>query len=417
MSVRRLRLPPALTFIIMSAVSGMAYMTFATVAAAYRISEAGLDPLGLILVGTALELSVLIAEAPTGAFADVYGRRLSIILGFSLVGVGFVLEGAAPIFASILLAQIVWGAGYTFTSGAMQAWLADELGDEAETARTFVRAAKFESAGSLVGIALSVALASVYTGLALMAAGAMSLALAAFLAAAMTERGFSARNRAAAGGAGSVGSVGKKSIWRTMRSGFGAVAGSRTLIALTAAQMFFGMSSEPFDRLWPKHALDEFEFPVIAGLNPVVWFGVVQGAGAVGGLAAIWAMEKAVPAESAGVPRIALSVCNALMIAASAAFALTGGFGIAICAVSAVYALHWVIGPFTAAWVNRSCESEHRATVFSLHEQGNSFGQVAFGPAIGAFARARGLRAALLAATALLLPVQGLYLAAGDGGG
>ena len=166
----------------MSAVSGMAYMTFATVAAAYRISEAGLDPLGLILVGTALELSVLIAEAPTGAFADVYGRRLSIILGFSLVGIGFVLEGAAPLFASILLSQLVWGAGYTFTSGAMQAWLADELGDEAETARTFVRAAKFESAGSLVGIALSVALASVYTGLALMAAGVMCLALAAFLA-------------------------------------------------------------------------------------------------------------------------------------------------------------------------------------------------------------------------------------------
>ena len=400
-----------MTFIIMSAVSGMAYMTFATVAAAYRISEAGLDPLGLILVGTALELSVLIAEAPTGAFADVYGRRLSIILGFSLVGVGFVLEGSAPLFASILLSQLVWGAGYTFTSGAMQAWLADELGDEAETARTFVRAAKFESGGSLVGIALSVALASVYTGLALMAAGATCAALAAFLALAMTERGFSARDRAEAGGAG------KKSVWRTMRSGFGAVAGSRTLIALTAAQAFFGMSSEPFDRLWAKHALDEFEFPALAGLNTVVWFGVVQGAGAVGGLAAIWAMEKAVPAERAGVPRIALSVCNALMIAASAAFALTGGFGIAICAVSAVYALHWVIGPFTAAWVNRSCESEHRATVFSLHEQGNSFGQVAFGPAIGAFARARGLRTALLAATALLLPVQGLYLAAGDGGG
>ena len=401
----------------MSAVSGMAYMTFATVAAAYRISEARLDPLGLILVGTALELSVLIAEAPTGAFADVYGRRLSIILGFSLVGVGFVLEGAAPLFASILLSQLVWGAGYTFTSGAMQAWLADELGDEAETARTFVRAAKFESGGSLVGIALSVALASVYTGLALMAAGVTCLALAAFLALAMTERGFSARDRAATGGADGMGNAGKKSMWRTMRSGFGAVAGSRTLIALTAAQAFFGMSSEPFDRLWAKHALDEFEFPALAGLNPVVWFGVVQGAGAVGGLAAIWAMEKAVPAERAGVPRAALSVCNALMIAASAAFALTSGFGIAICAVSAVYALHWVIGPFTAAWVNRSCESEHRATVFSLHEQGNSFGQVAFGPAIGAFARARGLRPALLAATALLLPVQGLYLAAGDGGG
>lgn len=402
-----MRQPPVLVFIVMSAVSGMAYMTFATVSAVYRIREAGLDPLELILVGTALELSVLIAEAPTGAFADVYGRRLAIILGFSLVGVGFILEGSTPLFASILLSQLVWGTGYTFTSGAMQAWLADELGDEAETARTFVRAAKFESVGSLAGIALSVALASVYTGLAPIAAGVMYLALAAFLAAAMTERGF----RASVGGA-----VGK-SMWRTMRSGVGAVAGSRTLIALTAAQMFFGMSSEPFERLWPKHALDTFAFPSLAGLNPVVWFGVAHAAAAVGGLAAIWAIERFVPVERVGVPRAALSVCNALMIAASAAFALTGGFGIAICAVSAVFVLHRVIEPFTAAWVNRNCESEHRATVFSLHEQGNSFGQVAFGPAIGAFARARGLRPALLAAAALLLPVQALYLAAGDRGG
>ena len=185
----------------MSAVSGMAYMTFATVSAAYRVWEAGLDPLGLILVGTALELSVLLAEAPTGAFADVYGRRLSVILGFAPVGIGLFPEGSTPLFASIPLSQVVWGTGCTFTSGAMQAWLADELGDEAETARTFVRAAKFESAGSLVGIALSVALASVYTGLALMAAGVTCLALAAFPALAMSERGFRARGRAAAGGA------------------------------------------------------------------------------------------------------------------------------------------------------------------------------------------------------------------------
>lgn len=73
------------------------------------------------------------------------------------------------------------------------------------------------------------------------------------------------------------------------------------------------------------------------------------------------------------------------------------------------------IGPFTAAWVNRSCESEHRATVFSLHERGSSFGQAAFGPAIGLFAGASGLRTALLASAALLLPVQALYLAARDG--
>ena len=92
-------------------------------------------------------------------------------MGFALVGVGFILEGSVPIFASILLAQIVWGIGFTFTSGAIQAWLADEIRDDSETARVFVKAAKYESIGALVGIGVSVALATIYVGLSLIVGG------------------------------------------------------------------------------------------------------------------------------------------------------------------------------------------------------------------------------------------------------
>jgi len=84
----------------------------------YEATVAGLTPVQLILVGTALEISAFVFEVPTGIVADVYSRRLSIIIGYLLMGVGFLVEGFFPSFLPILLAQVIWGLGYTFTSGA-----------------------------------------------------------------------------------------------------------------------------------------------------------------------------------------------------------------------------------------------------------------------------------------------------------
>ena len=377
-------------------------MTFATMSAVYRISEAGLNPLQLILVGTVLELTVLLTDVPTGVLADVYSRRLSMIVGYVLIGVGYILEGAMPVFATILLAQVVWGLGFTFVSGAFQAWLSDELKDDSKTASVFVKAAKFESIGALVGIGLSAALATIYVGLSLVAGGVIFLALAVFVALSMSEEGFTPKSSA------------QRNTWRSMahvlRTGVRTVSLSRVLIALVAIEVFFGMSSEPFDRLWAKHALETFEFPAIADLDPIVWFGVVQAASAVGGVVVIAVAERVVPVDRSWAPRVALSVVNALMIGATLTFALTGSFGIAIGMVVIVYVLHRVAWPFTAAWINRNCESEYRATVFSLHEQANSFGQVFFGPGMGLLATVRGLRTALVGVAVLLVPPQLLYL-------
>ena len=105
-----------------------AFAMYAVVASVYRIVEAGLNPLELILVGTVLEVSAFLFEVPTGVVADVYGRRLSVIVGTFLVGAGFIIEGLFPMFGVILVAQVLWGVGSTFDSGARQAWIADEIG-------------------------------------------------------------------------------------------------------------------------------------------------------------------------------------------------------------------------------------------------------------------------------------------------
>src|SRR5678809_1587068 len=94
----------------------------------YEATVAGLTPVQLILVGTALEISAFVFEVPTGIVADVYSRRLSIIIGYILMGVGFLIEGFLPSFVPILLAQIIWGLGYTFTSVSYTHLRAHETG-------------------------------------------------------------------------------------------------------------------------------------------------------------------------------------------------------------------------------------------------------------------------------------------------
>src|SRR5574342_1430430 len=124
-------------------------------ASLYEATVAGLTPVQLILVGTTLEMSAFIFEVPTGIVADVYSRRLSIIVGYVLMGTGLLVEGFLPAFLPILIAQVIWGLGYTFTSGASQAWITDEIGEDAAN-RLFLRATQVGLFASLVGMGLSI---------------------------------------------------------------------------------------------------------------------------------------------------------------------------------------------------------------------------------------------------------------------
>ena len=101
-----------------------------TVSLLYQVSVVKLDPLQLVLVGTVLEITVFLFEIPTGIVSDLKSRKLSVIIGYFLIGVGFLLEGLFPFFITVLLAQVAWGIGYTFTSGSLQAWIADEIAEE-----------------------------------------------------------------------------------------------------------------------------------------------------------------------------------------------------------------------------------------------------------------------------------------------
>ena len=113
-------------YLLFSAITAMCFSLVATVMIVYHIEKVHLNPLQLILVGTTLEAACFIFEIPTGIVADIYSRKLSIVIGAVLTGLGFILEGSISSFASVLVAQIIWGLGSTFTSGSIEAWIAEE---------------------------------------------------------------------------------------------------------------------------------------------------------------------------------------------------------------------------------------------------------------------------------------------------
>jgi DHA3 family tetracycline resistance protein-like MFS transporter len=140
-------------YLIFNALTSLAYSMIFTLYNVYVVTTAGLDPLQLVLLGTALELSVFVFEVPTGVVADVFSRRLSILIGLVLIGIGFVVTGVFPSFWLILFGQVLWGLGFTFTSGAQQAWISDEIGEE-RAAAAFLRGAQLENVGALAGVAV-----------------------------------------------------------------------------------------------------------------------------------------------------------------------------------------------------------------------------------------------------------------------
>lgn len=112
----------------------------------------------MVLVGTVLELSAFLFEIPTGVVADVYSRKLSIVIGYITVGLGYMLLGFFPVFEIILLSNFIWGFGSTFLSGATQAWITDEVGETKANA-SFIVASQFGKIGGLLGIPICIALA------------------------------------------------------------------------------------------------------------------------------------------------------------------------------------------------------------------------------------------------------------------
>jgi DHA3 family tetracycline resistance protein-like MFS transporter len=371
-----------------------------TASSIYQVTVAGLTPLQLVFVGTTLELSVFLFEVPTGVVADVYSRRLSIIIGTFLIGLGFLVEGSLPIFGMILLAQILWGVGYTFTSGATQAWITDEIG-EAAAGRAFLRSEQIGQIASLVGIGLGMVLGSLRISLPIQVGGALIALVGIFLMLYMPETGFEpAASR-------------ERNSWQNMahtfQQGIAAVRSRPALLTILSIGLIYGLYSEGYDRLWTKHILDQFTFPLADRFQPVVWFGLIRVGGMILSVSAAELAQRRVQTEQhAAVGRASWAI-SAVLVSALLVFALAKTLLVAVIAIWLISMARNILNPLYTAWVNQRLNARVRATVLSMSSQMDAIGQVAGGPVVGLIGSWLSVRAALIASALTLSPVLALY--------
>jgi MFS family permease len=98
----------------------------------------GLSLTQVTLIDLAFWLTVAVGEIPTGAVADTWGRKPSLMIGATLTIIAIVLFALAPTYPLILLANALWAIGFTFDSGAALALLYDsmrQVGRETEYTR------------------------------------------------------------------------------------------------------------------------------------------------------------------------------------------------------------------------------------------------------------------------------------------
>ncbi len=119
---------------------------------------AGLDIQQVLLTNAAFTLGSMVFEIPTGVVADTVGRRVSLLLclvtlfATTLLYVACAWRGWG--FAAFLWISVLLGLGYTFYTGAVDAWLVDALkatGYAKPLDPVFARGQMYFGAAMLVG--------------------------------------------------------------------------------------------------------------------------------------------------------------------------------------------------------------------------------------------------------------------------
>jgi MFS transporter, DHA3 family, tetracycline resistance protein len=390
------RLSARIVYIVFVTSTSFFFTIWASLSALYRIQVVGLDPLQLVLLGTALELAVFIFEVPTGIVADIYSRRLSVIIGMILLGLGFVLEGLFPVFGIVLAAQVVWGIGATFESGAIDAWITDETSEE-QANQLFLRASQIGQVTSILAIIIAVILGNISLAIPMVVGGMGYLLLSLFLMFFMPEKNFqkheSSHNPF-------------KAFKQTFGSGLNVARSKPLLVSIFAITAIVGAFSETFDRLSEAHFLD---IGLPTTFSTVTWFGIIQIVISLVSIVFIQRIQQGLNVNNHYAVARTLLIFNTVLMVCVVLFGLAGNFVIAFAFYAASLILRGLKDPLSKAWLNQNLESRTRATVFSMNSQMDAIGQLSGGPILGLVAKTFSISVAFVIAGLFLLPASFLY--------
>jgi len=388
----RLRVSARSVYLLFGAWGGFAWSLIGAAWFLYYVTVAHLDPLQLVLVGTALEASYFVWEIPTGVLADTFSRRMSVILGTGIIYIAWIGQGLVPVFVAIAAFEILRGLGEAFTHGAIEAWVAGECGDDGLDA-LFLRETQLTQIAGIVGLPVGVALATIDLRIPILLGGVLGLALAVLLIFVMPERHHPRRDEAR--------------TWRatvsTARRGLMAVRTSALIVALLGAEFFWGAASEGWDRLSDAHLLLDLGFPPF-GITPVVGFGVLSLVATILIIVTVQVVRRFVRRVDEGVVSRWLVALQLVRVACQTVFLLAPWSALALAAGMLNAMLRASFYPLFNAWLIRRTDEGVRATVLSTTSVASSIGQVGGGPISGAIGNQYGIPLGLLSSVLMLLP-------------
>ncbi len=116
--------------------------------------DRGLDLLQLNLVLAVYLITICLFEVPTGAIADVFGRKASFLLSCLVRALAFGLYFYSNTFAEFVVAEVIDAIGTTLATGAFDAWAVDGVraeGDHRPVDRLFSRGQMLGQAMAILG--------------------------------------------------------------------------------------------------------------------------------------------------------------------------------------------------------------------------------------------------------------------------
>lgn len=364
----------------------------------YQVQIVKLTPIELVLVGTVLELTVFLFEIPTGVISDLKSRKLSIVMGYCLIGAGFLVEGLFPFFTAVMISQVIWGIGYTLTSGSQQAWIADEIGEE-RASSAFITGAKAGNLGQMIAIPLSIFTGYFMINLPIVIGGLCMIGLSIYLILFMKEENFQPLDK-----------VNRTSTWANMKGNMKKIIvysrANYLMRLLFLIALFVGFYSEGFDRLWISHFFEASNLTALSDQSLVILVGGVQFVVVLLSFTVLHYLNRSYIHEQLKLIYVSLFIGSCLILSSLIGFA----FSTSIIGLIVFYILIQVtrqaMYPLEDIWLNKLIpDSSTRATFFSVKGQVDAIGQIGGGPVIGFIASGFTIKAAIVASALLLTPV------------
>jgi MFS family permease len=359
----------------------------------YLLSR-GLDLFQINVVLAVYLLSVFLFEVPTGAIADLFGRKVSFLLSCVVRLCAYTLYTFADGFADCLVAEVIDAIGTTLASGALEAWAVDAVraeGDERPTDRMFARAQVVSRAMMIVG-GLAAGYLAAWGGMVVpWLVAAAGYGVTAVLGALLMRDTHEPRG------------LRSHALGRAMFDGVRAVRATPVLLVICLISLTVSFAVMPVYMLWQPH----MEALAGADLRLMGW---------------IWALLcLATLLGSAGVPVLLrrferhtiLFVATIWRAALLAVAAAAGTMQPALAGLFLQEISFGLTDPVMSAWANEHVRSEQRATVLSVRSTFWTFGGAAGLVAIGLVARGFGVPVAWFVSAAVLALAAPGYLLLG----